>query len=197
MPRPDVLAALGKMTLLFAETEYWVNMGIIEADSITDKAAQKKACGRGFGDRVTRLRNALTQQEKQGLITFGKNLIPALSFLDDLEPLTQDRNDLLHGATYALHSPSASDGTRHVTHNVVSENHLELTVSVLDALSARLERCNELFPLVVGKLAAAKEHNGEQPLTFRSFPIRDHSGPFRDGARTRWTRFSHGRLSLR
>jgi hypothetical protein len=165
-PGDDVLIALGKMTLQFAELEYWVNTGIVEAEHITALSDQEKVSGVPFSIRIPRLITALAGVEARGWITFGQDVVPAVDFLPLLLTLADDRNDFFHGAAFTLMTKSAPHEVHHRKFNPKTGRHHALDKVTLDGLTARIEKYTEQLKFAILDLCCAKQAKQIGSLTW-------------------------------
>jgi hypothetical protein len=171
MPPDDILIALGKLVLQFAELEYWINMGIIEAENIAGAAEQARVARLPFNKRVDRLQEALGQVEGKGWTKFGEDGVPAVDFLPKLKDIANERNDLIHGATFNMMSRDLSRSF-HTKVNLRIANRAgpvdvrvyDLDKSMLDRLSEQASNYAEALKFAVLDLSLAKQWRGVQPL---------------------------------
>lgn len=174
MPGDEVLIALGKMVLHFAELEYWVNSGIIEAEHITDTAEEARVTRDPFNKKVKRLEKALAAAKAKGWIQFGKDFGTSVDFLPQLMEVAVDRNDLLHGATFTRVSKSAPFEVHHRKVNPKTNRETggvdvrvhNLDKATLDKLSDRIRDYAERLEFAVLDLCHAKQAKGVGSLTW-------------------------------
>lgn len=168
MPADDVLISLGRMVLQFAELEYWVNIGIVEAEHTADAAKQAETRRRPFSERVDRLGKALAAAEKKGWAEFGKDGVPAVDFVPTLKEVAEERNDLLHGATFVFVSTVTMSYSGHRKFNPrwdkktgkVDVRVRELDKATLDNLAERVRGYAERLQYVVLDLCLGKQASG-------------------------------------
>lgn len=162
LPNTEILIALGRFALHFADLEHWVNMGIIEAESIADSQTQSALAWESFGKRAERLERSFQQVEAKGIIKFR----PFLPVASDLISLARQRNDLLHGSPWTLlqidrPDPDAKPGqptaarTIHVSHNLATGARSTIETATLDALSRKAAEYAERITYLTGDLALA------------------------------------------
>jgi hypothetical protein len=174
LPATEILVALGKFALNFADLEHWVNTGIIEAESITTAQGQSDVAWESFKKRAERLEKSFKQVEATGIITFR----PFLPTSSDLIALARQRNDLLHGSPLTmLQFDRPASGmkpgeavpakTIHVSHNIATGSHGTIDVATLDGLSTMATEYAERITYLIADLAIAKKAAGQQPLTFK------------------------------
>ena len=163
LPPDDVLIAFGRMTLEFAELEYWINLGIIEGEHIVDSSERRRLTGAPFSQRVTRLEAALSTAETQGWIRFGEGTTPQVDFLPKLTEIGYERNDLIHGAAFAL--INWKTGVHHYKINLKTGSQRYLDTQTLDTLTATVHDCAERLQFAVMNLGLSKKPKGKGSIT--------------------------------
>jgi hypothetical protein len=154
--------AYGEFAYQFANLERSVTYGIMEG---TDSADPKKL-PISFERRVRNLRNALLSRSH--LVHLRND---SFSF-DQAEDLGKRRNSLLHGEPLTLVRISKPDphgrvefDSKHVNFNARYGTHIELYPSILRAMANEARDLAERLSSIVVDLAAARRHNGLDPIT--------------------------------
>ena len=70
LPNSDILIAVGKFALYFADLEHWINMGIIEAESVINQQDISDLAWESFKKRAERLEKSFQAIEATGIIKF-------------------------------------------------------------------------------------------------------------------------------
>lgn len=160
MPPDGVLAALGKMVLHFGDLEYWINIGVIEGEHITDPEEQKAVGGRPFASRIERLKSAFANAKSKAWID---EVFPAVDF-SQITVIADDRNNLLHGATFSVMTRCGTSIEGHhwnINPNPKkADNGRYLTKNYLDELTDRISQCSERIQWAVLNLCLAKRRKG-------------------------------------
>jgi hypothetical protein len=161
---PETLQALGRMAMDFGGFEYWVNIGIFEAEDLRDVNDQQRIALRGLGShRLERLKGDLEDAERKHWVSLDRYFHAA--FWEECYRVIKDRNNLLHGAvmTY-LDMRTNPCGVIYVSHNFGSGQGTHLTVEAVKGLSQRILDLKERLHFCVLDFCSAKHSHGVQPI---------------------------------
>lgn len=176
----DQYLALGKFVYQFVNLERWVNLGILEAESLVDSKQIKIVLMSKLVNRIERLERALGKCEEQRIITMGQNFTPKIDF-EAVRRLSRCRNSLVHGEPRTLidfgepvDGEYADAKIIHVNENMAHGNAVILDVSTLDSMQKEVVSLASALSILVTNLALAKQGRGEAATCIRTIPL-----PFR------------------
>jgi hypothetical protein len=99
-PKDDVLKALGKLTLAFAELAFYLNQCLLRLHLPKTEAEAKKITGAEFNIRAKDLKDTLNARGASLWQDASFKFKPPLEFKPTLTDLSSQRNLLAHGIAY-------------------------------------------------------------------------------------------------
>jgi len=102
MPPDEVLKALGKMTLQFAELEFYVSQCLLWLLQPQTEVEATKITGQEFNRRAKCLKDTLHARNDAKILWRDPSMKPPVEFSPLLTDLADQRNLLAHGITYTV-----------------------------------------------------------------------------------------------
>ena len=102
LPNNDVLRALGKLTLWFAELEFFVNDCLLQLHEPKTDAKRRKLLWRDFSQRAKDVEETLRARSESGKLWKDPTYKPPAQFAPSLRRLSERRNLLIHGVAFTV-----------------------------------------------------------------------------------------------
>jgi hypothetical protein len=174
LPKDDVLKALGKMVLYFAEVEYCLSTAIVELEYSQEGGAMAKIQKVPFQGRVDRLKNALRRADERWGFDLARDKFFTLKPIEQLPQLGIDRNNLIHAAVFSKLDLQNSRAF-HFSYNFRSEYGQVIEAAALEDLADRCRHLGEWLSVLTMTVGMRKHERGIEPIFLRTVLFRRHT----------------------
>lgn len=143
LPPDPVLQALGKMTLWFAELEYYVNQCLLWLHQPQTEEEAKKFTNGEFNRRAKDLKDSLQARFDAGTLWRDSSMKPPIEFSPSLTALSDQRNLLTHGMAYTALDEKEKIGKTYKYSSRSKQKKQIDEPSAIEELTAKIEKAAE------------------------------------------------------
>lgn len=163
LPPDDVLKALGKMTLWFAELEFYVKECLLQLHQPQTEQDVKRITAGEFNRNAKDLKDTLRARFDAGVLWSNPSMKPPAEFTPSLTDLSDQRNLLVHGIAYnALDEKEGIGKTYKYSSRSQQKKQIDEPMAI-DALTEKIKNAVEQAQGIALNLAMETEQKQAKP----------------------------------